>query len=194
MKGTFVPALIIFITFMLMSTFGFAQQDNKSQAPKAQALTQAQSNTNARDNTQSTEPNKPEEKDSLKQFKGYDSDGNEVLCSQEDTVKQTVDGKVVYRCRSTSEALGEDSKSDRGEGETNELIDNLLEQSKQTTTGQIELKPEQVRAIEQQTSKKETEQEPDDEQAPSEPEAADKQQEIHLEKPKTSEALLKPNR
>lgn len=123
-----MPALIFVLMLAIFSVPSVAQ-DGEKPTPKPAQNTSKQSQNSEQTTSNNKNSEAPEadadaeEQKALKQFKGYDSEGNEILCSQADTIKQTVDGKVSYRCRTTAEALGEDSKSERGEGETNELID-----------------------------------------------------------------------
>lgn len=90
----------------------------------------------------------------INDFKVTNEDGEEVICSKEDTVAVDIDGKVNYRCRTTEKALGETSDVQQGEGETNQLIDSLLIESKQADDTEIKLNTEQIKAITEATEKK----------------------------------------
>ncbi len=85
--------------------------------------------------------------DAIQEFKVTDENGNDVICSKEDTVAIETDGKVNYRCRTTTQALGETNDTQQGEGETNQLIDELFIESKQADDKEIKLSTEQIQAI-----------------------------------------------
>lgn len=116
-------------------------------SPLSAAETQANSVALAPSNS-SSQPASENTDNTLKQFKGYDQQGKVILCDKIDT-QESQNTKAVYRCRSKNEALGEDKKSERGEGETNTLINHLLEQSLQSSTQTIELSKEQIQQIQQ---------------------------------------------
>ncbi|NRB38690.1 MAG: hypothetical protein HRU20_09530, partial [Pseudomonadales bacterium] len=78
-----------------------------------------------------------------------DKDGKEVVCSKENTIASEVDGEVRYRCRSESQALGEDKDSKRGEGETNQLIDDLMNTSNQSDEKTLSLSEDELQNLDQ---------------------------------------------
>ena len=87
-------------------------------------------------------------------FKVTNEKGETVICSKEDTLAVTIDGKVNYRCRTKEKALGEDEDTQQGEGETNQLIDTLFIDSKQTDTKEIKLNSAQIKTISEINAKK----------------------------------------
>ena len=86
--------------------------------------------------------------DAVSDFIARDKDGNEVVCSKQNTVATEVDGKVRYRCRSESQALGEEPEDKRGEGETNQLIDDLMNNTNQSDEKQLILDAEELKKLE----------------------------------------------
>ena len=157
-------ALLIFVALLLSVAVSPAVWSEDS-APAAESETKPATETKQQD-----APSEPIEKpakeevkaqqkiidEAIKDFDVFDGDGNKIRCSKEDLIASEVDGKVSYRCRSEEQALGESKDLQDGEGETNQLIDSLLLDSKQTYDAQeIQLNDQQIEAIEQATKKTE---------------------------------------
>jgi hypothetical protein len=95
----------------------------------------------------------------VEQFKGVDEQGNEIVCSKDEAIAVEADGKVSYRCQDKSKALGVDNTAERGESETNALIDDLLEESQQDADKKIELNESEIQRVQKLKDSEEKEQE-----------------------------------
>lgn len=128
--------------------------------------------------------------DAVDQFKALDETGEEIICAKNETVAVSVDDKVTYRCRSESEALGEDNQTTRGEAQTNNLIDDLLEKSNQSSTKKVEFTEQEIKTIETMGKSKAKKKESSKEQTETEVTETQQQPKIIIKDKKTEKKSI----
>lgn len=145
-----LPRILIFIVFHIISfNVSALAAENTPETEQKQALEKLLKEAEAEQKSQQLDEKQEILDEAVNDFIVRDEQGKEVVCSKENTIATEVDGEVRYRCRSQSQALGEEKDSKRGEGETNQLIEDLMQTSNQSDEKQLSLDKDELKNLQQ---------------------------------------------
>ncbi|NRB42575.1 MAG: hypothetical protein HRU20_29580 [Pseudomonadales bacterium] len=152
-----LPVLIVFLSSMTFAETAEStakQPKNEQFVDQEKALVKMLKEAEKEQKKEKIDQQQELVNNAVNDFIVKDESGKEIICSKEDTIATEVDGEVNYRCRSQDHALGENKGSQRGEGETNQLIDNLLQASNQAEDKTIKLSADQLDKLDEMETTK----------------------------------------